>query len=64
LKPGSTLDEKQVQDFIQSKVSHHKYLRSGVEFISEIPKSASGKILRRVLRDLDKKTLLKAKAKL
>lgn len=64
LKPGKILGEKDVQDYIQDKVSHHKYLRGGVEFIPEIPKSASGKILRRILRDLDKETLLKEKAKL
>lgn len=43
--------EAQVMEFISAKVAHHKRLRGGVEFISQVPKSASGKILRRVLRD-------------
>ena len=29
----------------------HKKLRGGVEFITEIPKTASGKLLRRTLRE-------------
>ena len=32
-------------------VSPHMRLRGGVEFIDRIPKSPSGKILRRLLRD-------------
>ncbi|KAJ3305028.1 hypothetical protein HDV03_002110 [Kappamyces sp. JEL0829] len=59
LKPGQSATEKEIQDYIAGKVSYHKYLRGGVEFIPEIPKSASGKILRRVLREMDKKTLAK-----
>lgn len=37
-------------NFVASKVGPHKKLRGGVEFLDEIPKSASGKILRRELR--------------
>ncbi|CAI4227493.1 unnamed protein product [Auanema sp. JU1783] len=45
------LTEREVQKFVESKVSSYKYLTGGVEFIEEIPKSAAGKILRRFLRD-------------
>lgn len=37
-------------NFVASKVGPHKKLRGGVEFLDKIPKSASGKILRRELR--------------
>lgn len=37
------------------EVSNHKKLRGGVVFLSAIPKSPSGKILRRELRELAKK---------
>ena len=37
--------------FFSDRVSPHMRLRGGVEFIDRIPKSSSGKILRRVLRD-------------
>jgi len=49
LKKEQQLSESQVQEWLDDKIAPHKKLRGGVEFISEIPKSASGKILRRIL---------------
>lgn len=51
VKPGQNVTPEEFIQFVDSKVSSHKKLRGGVEFIEAIPKSASGKILRRVLRD-------------
>ena len=48
--PGQELAEDDVKDFVADKVATYKQIRL-VEFIDEIPKSASGKILRRFLRD-------------
>jgi acyl-CoA synthetase (AMP-forming)/AMP-acid ligase II len=49
---GTTLaaqvTKQELMDFIAERVAPHKKIRS-VEFIDQIPKSASGKILRRVL---------------
>jgi 4-coumarate--CoA ligase len=36
---------------LTERVANHKRLRGGVKWIEEIPKSASGKILRRVLKE-------------
>jgi acyl-CoA synthetase (AMP-forming)/AMP-acid ligase II len=47
-----------IAKWLESKVTNSKRLRGGVEFIDVIPKSASGKILRRVLKDM---SLMKAK---
>jgi acyl-CoA synthetase (AMP-forming)/AMP-acid ligase II len=49
LKDDGTTPED-VQEFVAGKVSTYKRIRA-VEVVDEIPKSASGKILRRVLRD-------------
>ncbi|KAJ1913915.1 hypothetical protein IWQ60_009024 [Tieghemiomyces parasiticus] len=40
-----------IVQFVNCRVANHKRLRGGVEFVSEIPRSATGKILRRVLRN-------------
>jgi acyl-CoA synthetase (AMP-forming)/AMP-acid ligase II len=50
VKPGHETTAEDVQQFVAEQVAHFKQIRL-VEFIDEIPKSASGKILRRELRD-------------
>ncbi|HEX8083453.1 MAG TPA: 4-coumarate--CoA ligase family protein [Solirubrobacteraceae bacterium] len=45
-----SVSPEEVQRFVAEKVSTYKQIRA-VEVVDEIPKSASGKILRRVLRD-------------
>jgi 4-coumarate--CoA ligase len=42
-------------NFVYDRVAQHKRLRGGVRFIEEVPKSGSGKILRRVLKEEAKK---------
>src|SRR5438045_4080109 len=42
---------EEIKKFVDEKVASHKKLRGGVTFIDQIPKSASGKILRRKLRE-------------
>ena len=52
-KPGVSGNKETAEEivtWIQSKVANHKRLRGGVRFVDEIPKSPSGKILRRVLK--------------
>ena len=43
--------EKEIIDWLNARVAKHKMLRGGVRFVDEIPKTASGKILRRVLKE-------------
>lgn len=53
-RPSDKDSAKDADDIIawtSEKVSNHKRLRGGIRFVDEIPKSASGKILRRVLKD-------------
>ena len=48
--PKGDITPEEIADFIAQRVAPHKKLRGGVEFIEKIPKSASGKILRKDLR--------------
>ncbi|KAI9700576.1 MAG: hypothetical protein M1820_006730 [Bogoriella megaspora] len=56
--------EKEIVDWLSKKVANHKRLRGGVRFVDEIPKSVSGKILRRVLKERAKAEAQGPKAKL
>jgi len=49
LKPGASATAEEIQAFVKEHMATYKQVRS-VEFIDAIPKSASGKILRRELR--------------
>lgn len=44
--------EKDIIDFVAARSSPAKRLHGGVRFVNEIPKNPSGKILRRVLRQM------------
>ncbi|WEW60033.1 hypothetical protein PRK78_005516 [Emydomyces testavorans] len=50
--------------WLHAKVAPYKRLRGGIRFVDEIPKSASGKILRRLLKEIAKKEDAPVKAKL
>ncbi|KAF8534024.1 hypothetical protein BDD12DRAFT_783981 [Trichophaea hybrida] len=50
---------EEIIQFIHESVAHHKRLRGGVRFVDAVPKSVSGKILRRILKD---QALAEAKA--
>ncbi|OAA75173.1 phenylacetyl-CoA ligase [Akanthomyces lecanii RCEF 1005] len=43
-----------VEEHVEKHKTKYKWLKGGVEFIDAIPKSPSGKILRRVLKDKEK----------
>jgi len=54
LKPGIPRDDgkaKEIVEWLATRVAQHKRLRGGVRFMDEIPKNASGKLLRRVLKE-------------
>jgi 4-coumarate--CoA ligase len=58
LKPDAQESDELAEDIVQwlgAKVAPPKRLRGGVRFVKEVPKSASGKILRRLMRDQVKK---------
>ena len=49
VQDGAELTEQEVMDFVAERVAPYKKIRA-VEFIPQVPKSATGKILRRELR--------------
>ncbi|KAI6968290.1 phenylacetyl-CoA ligase-like protein [Hortaea werneckii] len=58
--PGGSIEEsdamlkRQIVKFVEQHKTDYKRLRGGVEFVEAVPKSPSGKILRRLVRDQEK----------
>jgi 4-coumarate--CoA ligase len=50
-QPGGAADEADVRSHLLGRLAHYKLPRE-IRFVEAIPKSASGKILRRLLRDM------------
>jgi len=53
-KPGQQVTPEEVMQFVDERVSAFKRLRGGVVLTDSIPKTGSGKILRRLVVQLDK----------
>jgi long-chain acyl-CoA synthetase len=49
LTPGATVSEQELIDFAKARIAAYKYPRI-IEILDDIPKTASGKVLRRALR--------------
>ena len=45
----------EIQEWVKSRVAKHKWLTGGVTFIDVVPKLASGKIQRKILREWSRK---------
>lgn len=57
LKEGAQgkVSAKEIQQWMKTKVAKHKQLVGGVAFVDEVPKLASGKIQRKVMREWAKR---------
>jgi long-chain acyl-CoA synthetase len=53
LRPGEEVSADALMDFVGSRIASYKKVRE-VEFVSTIPKTASGKVLRRVLVEAER----------
>ncbi|XP_052890328.1 probable 4-coumarate--CoA ligase 1 [Anopheles moucheti] len=49
VRPGTDLNEKEVQDHVKGRVVKYKQLAGGVIFVKEIPRNAAGKVIRQQL---------------
>jgi len=45
---------REIAKHVEKFKAKHKWLKGGIEFNDVVPKSPSGKILRRLIRDQDK----------
>ncbi|KAL8741749.1 MAG: hypothetical protein Q9190_005683 [Brigantiaea leucoxantha] len=54
LEDNDLLLKRDIQKHVENHKARHKWLKGGVDFVDVIPKSPSGKILRRMLRDKEK----------
>jgi long-chain acyl-CoA synthetase len=53
LRPGEEVAPEVLMEFVESRVAGYKQIRE-VEFVTSIPKTASGKVLRRVLIEAER----------
>ena len=60
----TAISEDEIKQYVKDAMASHKQLRGGVIYLEAIPKSPSGKILRRELRDAAKKEVRAQGAKL
>lgn len=51
-EPGAARDATEIQQYVKNNLARHKVPRDMV-FIEELPRNASGKLLRRVLVEMD-----------
>lgn len=61
---SEALGEKEVKEWCGERLARYKALTGGVKFVDAIPKNASGKILKRVLRDEAEKEMEATKNRL
>jgi benzoate-CoA ligase len=54
LKPGSHTDEAELKAFVKDRLAPYKYPRF-IEFVADLPKTATGKIQRFKLRELERR---------
>lgn len=64
LQSKGAASSEEIEEWIKSKVAKHKYLTGGVVFVDEVPKSAAGKIQRKILREWAKKDGRQGRTKL
>ena len=52
LNEGATLSEEEARTYVRDHLARHKVPRD-VVFLDEIPRNPTGKVLKRVLREMD-----------
>jgi 4-coumarate--CoA ligase len=52
----------QIYDWVRTRLSRHKWLDGGIVFVDEVPRLATGKIQRKILREWTKRDALAIEA--
>ena len=53
LQPGAHVDDAELKAFVKDRLAPYKYPRA-IEFVAELPKTATGKIQRFKLREMER----------
>lgn len=62
LQPGAKLTQAALAEWLAPQVTSYKHISAtAIDFVESVPKSASGKILRKELREVEKKIVAKSK---
>ena len=64
IEENDRIVKREISKYVEENKSRHKWIAGGIEFVDVIPKSPSGKILRRLLRDKEKEARRAKGAKL
>ena len=51
------VSEEEIQEWVKPRVARHKWFVGGVQFVDEVPKLASGKIVRKLMREWAKQAV-------
>ena len=54
-KDNPEVSEEEIVEWMKGKVAKYKWLTGGVVFVNQVPKSAAGKIQRKVMREWAKR---------
>lgn len=57
IKSDSQLSEQDVQAYMKERLAGYKQLVGGIRFVNSIPKNASGKMMRKDLKEIAKKEM-------
>jgi long-chain acyl-CoA synthetase len=50
VRPGTKVTARELQEFVEKRVATYKHIRH-IEFVESVPRTPSGKLLRRVLKE-------------
>lgn len=52
VKANNSTSEDELHNFLSSRVADFKQLKGGIRFVDELPKNATGKLLRKTLKEM------------